>query len=221
MKITYNDKTYSSAMDLCQEYGIKYYLFLRQLKDGYSIDAAIDRCLIHTSYRRKPCVSDLVTVNGCVYASITDACNNLGINRGTVVYRLKQGATIEEAFSTEKWKFRKRTYKKHRGHKGTPTQDHLGNWFPSVSAMCRHYGIKPVQYACRINLKWSKADALTKETRPLTKPVTDHFGNHYDSQSEMCAAYNISHTLFCKRIERGWDLSDALTTPPRERKISK
>lgn len=221
MKIIFNGVSYASARELCQIYSINYQLFLKQLKDGYTVEDAVERCLIPASGRRKHRIERLVTVNGCVYASMRDACNTIGVNFQTVTYRLKHGATLDEAFSTEKWHFRKRTYKKHRGHKGTPTQDHLGNWYPSVNAMCRHYGIKPVQYACRIKLKWSKADALTKETRPLTKPVTDHFGNHYDSQSEMCAAYNISHTLFCKRIERGWDLSDALTTPPRERKASK
>lgn len=221
MKIIFNGISYASARELCQNYSINYHLFLRQLKDGYTVEDAVERCLIPASCRREPRIERLVTVNGCVYASIKDACNTIGVNYRTVTYRLNHGATLDEAFSTEKWNFRKRTYKCHRGNRGTPTQDHLGNQFTSIKSMCDHYGVSPAQFANRLSLKWSLEDALTKETRQLTKPATDHLGNKYDSQSEMCATYNISHTLFCKRIERGWDLSDALTTPPREWRKSK
>ena len=39
--------------------------------------------------------------------------------------------------------------------------DHLGNSYPSISVMCKHYGISIAAYTYRINNGWSKKNALT------------------------------------------------------------
>lgn len=217
-QIKYNGKVYRSAADLCRKLCIQYDRFTNRIRNGHTVEDAIEYAVAgghlstDTNYQ-------LVTVNGFVYASLSEACNMVGVPYSQVRYRIKHGATLEEAFNTEKYAFRRKADRVAR--KGNPVEDHLGNTFVSLKEMCRHYGISPATYILRKKKNWSLESILTTEARDLKKPSVDHLGNEYETQSEMCEAYNIPHTLFCKRIERGWDLSDALTRPPRERKHTK
>lgn len=66
--------------------------------------------------------------------------------------------------------------------------DHMGNYFSTVSGMCKYWGISTDLYLKRISRGWSQKDALTKARRnrqPAIKQITDESGNVFSSISEM------------------------------------
>ena len=95
--------------------------------------------------------------------------------------------------------------------------DHLGNEFPSLSAMLSHYNINYSGFKYRINtLKMSLEDALTKPHKDALSTAitcTDHLGNTFPSKAAMCDHWRIPRTLFFRRIRDGWSLEKALTEP--------
>lgn len=95
--------------------------------------------------------------------------------------------------------------------------DHLGNPYPSMSAMARHYGLGISTLAARLSIyKWPLEKALTTPigpTGPGARQVKDHKGKIYPSTKAMAEAYHISYASLQDRLRRGWPLEKALTTP--------
>ena len=91
-----------------------------------------------------------------------------------------------------------------------PSEDHEGNQFDSIQAMCDYWGVTRNAFVKRIQLGWSLREALTEKNK---QPIKDHLGNEFNTQKEMCKHYNISPTTFRARIKKnGWPLEKALTT---------
>lgn len=66
--------------------------------------------------------------------------------------------------------------------------DHVGNYFSTISGMCKYWGISPDLYIKRLSRGWSQKDALTKARRnrqPVIKQIIDENGNVFSSISEM------------------------------------
>lgn len=101
--------------------------------------------------------------------------------------------------------------------------DHLGNYFKSVSAMTRYYGIPRPTYISRLKSGWSVEEALTV---PIIKDgsnykncksfgdVVDHLGNKFNNISQMARHWGISPSVFHRRVHvQGLSVEEALTTP--------
>lgn len=97
--------------------------------------------------------------------------------------------------------------------------DHEGNEFPTITAMCRHWGITKDAYKKRIKRGWSLEDTLTipvgLRINKKDKLIIDHKGNEFPSISAMCKHWNISFDAYRRRIKLGWTLKAALTVPVR------
>lgn len=97
--------------------------------------------------------------------------------------------------------------------------DHLGNEFPSRTAMLKHYGLSDVAYLYRLNkMGWSLEKTLTTPPDPghaTAVKCTDHLGNEFASKNDMCSYWNIPRTMFFRRLRDGWTQEQALTTPPK------
>lgn len=66
--------------------------------------------------------------------------------------------------------------------------DHMGNYFSSLSGMCKYWGISPDLYLKRLSRGWSQKDVLTKARRNrqhVIKQIIDENGNVFSSVSEM------------------------------------
>ena len=66
--------------------------------------------------------------------------------------------------------------------------DHMGNYFSSLSGMCKYWGISPDLYLKRLSRGWSQKDALTKARRyrqHVIKQIIDENGNVSSSVAEM------------------------------------
>lgn len=92
--------------------------------------------------------------------------------------------------------------------------DHLGITYPTISAMCAAWGIRPAVYEARLSYGWSKENALTcaRGTRK-TGEVTDHLGNVYATKKAMCDAYGITPSVYYGRLSMGYTQEQALTLP--------
>ena len=94
-----------------------------------------------------------------------------------------------------------------------PCTDHLGNTFPSITAMCKHYHILQSSLYKRIETGLSLEEALTTPVQKTNISCTDHLGNTFPSINAMCKHYHITKQIFKYRIQTGWSLKDALTAP--------
>lgn len=87
-------------------------------------------------------------------------------------------------------------------------KDHQGNTFPSVIAMCEHYGVSESTY------KYRRAKGLSLAERLMPSPnktIKDHKGNEFATLTEMYAAYNVSKSAFQQRRRKGLSLEECLT----------
>ena len=93
----------------------------------------------------------------------------------------------------------------------TVCYDHLGNRFPSKSAMAKEYGITLKMLLHRQKKGMSLEDALTQ---PHHLHVTDPQGNRYESKKAMLEAYGICYRTYLARIAAGYSPEEALTAKP-------
>ncbi len=102
-------------------------------------------------------------------------------------------------------------------------QDHLGNTYRSIRAMCRHYNIETSTFRHRIKKGCSLENALlseplnAKERKTLavlaqSKPSYDHKHNYFKNLKVMCEYYGVNYSSFKNRRNvLGWKLEKALT----------
>lgn len=91
--------------------------------------------------------------------------------------------------------------------------DHLGNTFPSETAMCEYWNVNYKTYRLRIKNNWSIEKALTGSNDNHT--ITDHLGQTFNTQKEMCTHWKISYRTYRRRLIMGWDTKHALETPSK------
>lgn len=108
-------------------------------------------------------------------------------------------------------------------------KDHLGNEFPSIKAMCRHWGINHETYKCRIKIGCSVKNALTeplmtkkemsakafvtKKQKGSFVQAMDHLGQRFACFVDMCRHWKIPDRTGQYRIDHGWSVKETLTTP--------
>lgn len=104
-----------------------------------------------------------------------------------------------------------------------PCKDHLGNIYPSRSAMLKHYNLPTSTFTNRLQRNWTLEQALTTPTdgqnpkHNFKKIWTDHLGNEYKSVAEMANHYGITEKIFWSRKRiLNWPLEKILTTPVQD-----
>lgn len=102
--------------------------------------------------------------------------------------------------------------------KRCPCTDHLGNQFPTTTAMCEHWGVPRATYNSRLRKGWSVEEALT-DTGPCKRfiPCTDHTGRKFTNLNAMCRAWYITKNTYHYRRNLGWTVEEALTGTGRYR----
>lgn len=93
-------------------------------------------------------------------------------------------------------------------------RDYLGNEYPTIAAMCAHYGMNPTTYINRVTRGMTVEEALTTPAvkRNQPKPSRDHLGNEYPSMKAMCEAWGQDYNKYLRRRKAGWSVEKALTT---------
>ena len=143
---------------------------------------------------------------GNQFPSINTMCKKYNITPSAYRARIKRGWSQEEAL-----------IKKVTTRKKVPVYDHMGNIFPSLKALCQHYGINKTTLRERLKAM-PLSDALilpinSKKT-PSKYRCKDHTGREYVSMTSMCKVYGTPLSTFLDRIHKGWTMERSLTQPP-------
>lgn len=92
-------------------------------------------------------------------------------------------------------------------------EDHRGNKYPSIKAMCKAYGIRDATWRSRRRAGWSVERALETPEYPKSIPARDADGNCYKSIKAMAEAYGLPRSTLNARLNRGMALEMALKAP--------
>ena len=194
---------YRSHANMCKQYGIAVNTYNNRIAKGWTVEEAL---LTPTKYRNRSRNDKGATDHlGNKFSSVSEMCDEWGINLNTYKARIQAGWDVKRALLTPSFSRDTRSI-----------DDHLGNHYSSLSEMAKQYGIDPGTLRNRIDHGWSIKDALTKPVqRNVSKLsiIKDHLGNEYKSMNDMCKHYNIVEKTFVGRIGRGMSLEDALTKP--------
>ena len=140
------------------------------------------------------------------FPSMKSMCEKYNIAQGTYISRIKLGWSQEEALT-----------KKVTTHRSVPVYDHIGNMYPSLKAMCQHYGINKTTLRSRLK-QMPLSDALTLPVNVRKTSIEykckDHTGHEYASITSMCKAYCIPLSTYLSRISKGWTVERSLTQSP-------
>lgn len=193
---------YPSQKDMCEAYGVDIGTFRSRIKHGASIEEALTTPL--GGIRGVPHTDHL----GNVYPSKKAMCEAYGLSPKALDSRIKAKWSLEDALTIPVNVIK------------TPQRavcfDHLGNEYPSKTALCRAYNIERATFNHRLENGLSLEEALTTPvTNKSGYTCKDHLGNEYDSIEAMCYAYDIEQCTYSSRIKRGMSVEEALTTPSK------
>lgn len=198
--------TFASVSDMCRHYGIPNSTYNNRIRRGWTVEQALTTANgdVKRKYGYKKLWYDHL---GNEFRSVREMAEAWGIT-DKIYWSRKRICKwpLEKILTTPPCEY--------------PTiskacEDHEGNRYPSVSEMCRHYGIKLSRFKERLKLGWDVKRALLAPTREMNdmtpKPCKDHKGIEYPSKNAMCRAYGISRYTLSSRLELGWPLEQALT----------
>lgn len=195
--------TFSSLPAMAEHWNIPKSTLYNRLNKGMTTEQALTYTTADMKQQNTECKDHL----GNTYASKTAMCEAYNISHTVFFARVRLGWSLEQALTTPV---------NNQPTNSKSIKDHTGKEFKSVSAMCKHWGIKQNTYNARIKQGWSVEKTLTTATKSIKivkKQSIDHLGNKYPSMTAMCNAYNITHYTFASRLNLGWTLEQALTTP--------
>lgn len=211
---------FPSVNAMCEHWGISANAFDYRFKVK---KLSLEKSLTNKFRKRKGVYDHL----GREFSTASEMCKHWGVRFTTYKRRLKTGYSLEEALTKGRYEERrvlntegKTDTRKEKAVEGNKTSklkdknlvktlsvvDHLGNSYPSVSAMCKAYGVNYCTYKNRIKCGWSIESALGGKINE----VVDHKGNTYKSVREMCRVYGISDATFYTRRKAGYSLAGCL-----------
>ena len=197
--------TYNSVAAMCAAYSITRRCYYNRLRSNWSQEKALTTPLSKNEWARR-CKRLIKDHLGNKYDSCEEMCAAYGINNTDYYRRIRAGWSIEKALTTPDDEFIQMGKKQ--------CVDHLGNIWPSQTAMCKHYGVTKMQIRSRIELGWTLEEILTHpEKKSTNKECTDHLGNKFKSQKDMYAYWGVSESIYKRRIRvMGLSQKEALET---------
>lgn len=218
--VDHTGQEFPSVRAMCEYWGISADAFYYRYKVK---KLSLEKSLTNKLNKREGVYDHL----GQEFNTASEMCEHWGILFSTYKYRLDKGYSLEEAL-TQGYNEGRRVVATEGVDdvlKETPVKDsessnledkdsvktcsvldHLGNIYPSVSAMCKAYGVKYPTYNNRRRRGWSVERSLMSKVAE----VVDHKGNTYKSFGEMCDTYGTCFTSFCRRRKAGWSLEECL-----------
>lgn len=182
---------------LADEYQIKYITLYNRLRKGMSLDAALNKGL-------KSCQKSVV-FRGIQYDSIKAVACEYGFDANRITYWCSKGYTLNEALekAVERMEFN--------------VEDHKGNKYPTIKAMCDAWGIGYRQYYNLIRTGTYSLGEILEQNLGFVEHKTDHTGRVFSSVIAMCDYWGVKYYNYSYRIRVGWSKEEALTTPVKDR----
>lgn len=207
MKQSYTDhlgQTFPSLSAMAKHWGKSTSTLERRL---HTMHLTVEQALTYTAEDckqiRRQCQDHL----GNTFASKRAMCEHYQIPSSIYFSRIRLGWSVQDAL----------TIPTHLPAKNAKeVEDHLGQKFNSINAMCKHWGVARSTFMSHRKAGWSVKKALTTEHVALQtkqKVCKDHLGNEFPSQNAMCRHYGITRHILTGRLNLGWSLEDALTKP--------
>lgn len=199
---------FPSVSRMCEHYCMPVSTYINRISRGWTLEQALTER--HDTTARKHGYKKLWTDHkGNTYKSVGEMCAAYNITE-KIFWSRKRIC---------KWPLEKILTEPLQTIPGNAKEitDHLGNVFPSVSAMCRHHNVKLTRYKERRKLGWDIERALTEPAKDMPRisacECEDHLGNKYKSKNDMCRAYGVTRYSLNARLALGWSLEKALTEP--------
>jgi len=148
-KLTIAGQSFGSAKEAAEYFGISPGAFSYRLNNGWSPEQAAGL----QKHRKNAANSKKVVIGDKVYVSIKAACEELNINYGKVISRIKLGWSIKQAFDFA-------SPPPPSGVKNGMQIIVNGEIYSSHSKAAQAYGIKPAMLHKRLKLGWSLEEAL-------------------------------------------------------------
>ena len=185
--------SYSSYSKQARKYGVHHNTLLKKIKDGISLEEIIS---VHEN-------SKIVDHLGKEYKTEKEMFKAWGITRNAYAGRKDLGWSLEEILTTPL---------KSRRSKDSWV-DFNGKVFPSLTAMCKEYGVSRESVTLYMNKGMSPGDAIRGllSRRNNKSKVVDHLGNEFSSYSKMLEYWGVFGATFRYRMKSGWSLEEALT----------
>lgn len=203
---------FNSIKDMCKYWGISISLYYSRINSGWKLKDILtipSKKSKNSKLSSKKCTD----FKGNEFNSIKDMCDYYNISYDLYRSRIWRGWSQQDALSLVVYD---------RSSCVLKYEDHLGNKFPTIKSMCKHWGIKVTTYNGRIACGWSKEKALTFKEKIVgknkCKECTDYLGNKYSSFTEMCNKYGIKYDTYLNRLHKGWSQKDALTKKTKKYK---
>jgi hypothetical protein len=210
-RMNYNDpcrdhlgKEYANYREMAEAYGLTRHQLLGRLYTGMDLEKAltmpqacgtVKSCKDHLG-KEYHSFQAMAKAYGLPSAMLTKRLNHYG-------WDLKRALTTPQEMEPNGTKIRCR--------------DHLGNEYPSMTAMGEAYGMPIAALQRRLKDGWELERALTTPVHTKPAVYVDHKGNQYRRQQDLADAYGISTATLSHRLKDGWDLEEALTTPVKGR----
>lgn len=204
--IEYNKVKFKDKYDFCRYYGINLYDFIEKKNSGCTLEQIIKSC------SNKENVTDY---KGEVYPTEYAMCKRYGIPPALYTIRISSGWTMKHALNTKynSTRFRRTICNEKKigiRRSNIAYKDHKDNVFPTMSAMCEHYGITPAKFINRLEKGWDLGAVLEGYW------LTDNKGNKYRSEREMCEKNGVNYSNFLVNINSGYSLSEALKSRKKD-----
>ena len=191
--IEFRGKDYTSYSSLARRYGVSHHTLFKKLKEGKSIEEIISK------YENSKIVDHL----GKEYRTEKEMYETWGIPRNAYAHRKDLGWSLEAILTTPVRSIRSKD----------TWVDFNGKAFPSLTAMCKEYGVSRESVSLYMKKGMSPGDAikgLLSRRNNKTK-VIDHLGNEFTSYSKMLEHWGVFGSTFRYRMENSWSLEEALT----------
>lgn len=141
------------------------------------------------------------------YSSLKELSESFNLPSSTILSRLDQGLSLEEALSAPR-------------HSFTPIEVQ-GVQFPSIAAAARHFGVNPSLARNRLSKRWKAEEAFN--IVPRKKKITNHNnkgkavcvkGVDYKSIKDAAIAYDFKARFISNRVNLGLTIEQALEIEP-------
>lgn len=195
-------QAFDSEVEMCKAWNIGRGTFRERKRRGWDIEKCLTAPTKNVHLKPVACVDH----KGNKFPSKAAMYRHYGISKYLLGDRLARGWSLQDALETTE------AIDPHK-----PCVDHLGQEFPSVTEMLKHWNVGEVTYRERIRRGNTLEQALSPENH-IYKPCTDHLGNEFPSVGELCQAYQISASTLWSRQNKGWSQKACLETPvPKNR----
>lgn len=192
--IEFRGRNYSSYSNLAREYGVSHTTLLKRVREGMSLEDII------SEYENTKIVDHL----GKEYKTEKEMFTAWGITRNAYAHRRDLGWSLKDILTTPVRSVRSKDN----------WVDFNGKAFPSLTAMCKEYGVSRESVTLYMKEGMSPGDAikgLLSRRNSKTK-VKDHLGNEFSSYTKMFEYWGVFGSTFRYRMENGWSLEEALTS---------